>query len=197
MSHAIDLERPSVTILEFDRFLEAQRDDTLWELVEGDIVAMTNPSQRHEQIAGNIGAPLKLELRDQGCRVYQGGIRVQSSDDSRGANKPRPDVLVQCGPVHDERNYVTDPLVVVEVLSPSTMDRDRGPNLRFYQTRLRTLRHIALVYQDQMRVEHYRRTENGWDIKVLTAPDDLLGFEAVEFETTLAAVYEGVTFREA
>jgi len=157
---------------------------------------MTNPSQRHEQIAGNIGAPLKLELRARGCRVHQGGIRVQSSDDQRGANKPRPDVLVQCGPVHDERNYVTDPLIIVGVLSPSTMDRDRGPKLRFYQTRLPTLRHIALVYQDQMRVEHYRCTEAGWGIEVLTAPGDLLAFEAVGFESDLASVYEGVTFRE-
>lgn len=197
MSHAADFEQRQVTILEFDSFLEAQQDDTLWELVEGGIVAMTNPSQRHEQIAGNIGAPLKLELRARGCRVFQGGIRIQSSDDQRGTNKPRPDVLVQCGPVHDERNYVTDPLVIVAVLSSSTMDRDRGPKLRFYQTRLPTLRHIALVYQDQMRVEHYRQMENGWHVEVLTAPDDLLGFEAVGFETTLAAVYEGVRFRES
>jgi hypothetical protein len=48
-----------------------------------------------------------------------------------------------------------------------------------------------------MRVEHYRRTENGWEIEVLTTPDDPLAFEAVGFESDLAAVYEGVTFREA
>lgn len=196
MSHAIDLERPRVTILEFDGFLETQRDDSLWELVEGAILAMTNPSEDHEQIAGNIGAPLKLAMRDRGCRVHQGGLRVQSSDDQRDTNKPRPDVLVRCGPVHGARNYVTDPLVVIEVLSPSTMDRDRGPKLRFYQSRLPTLRHIALVYQDQMRIEQYRRTERGWDIEVSTAPDELLAFEAVGFEIALAAVYEGVAFRQ-
>ncbi|MDQ2805094.1 MAG: Uma2 family endonuclease [Pseudomonadota bacterium] len=48
------------------------------------------------------------------------------------------------------------PLVVV--LSPSTIDTDRGEKLRFYKA-LPTLRHIALVYQDQMHVEHYRRTD--------------------------------------
>ena len=75
MSHAAGVER-RVSIQEFDRFLEQQQGDRLWELVDGEILAMTNRSQRHEQIAGNIGAPLKLELRARGCRVYQGGIRV-------------------------------------------------------------------------------------------------------------------------
>ena len=57
MSEAI-LTEPLVTIGEFDAFLESQQDDSLWELVAGRIVAMTNPSEVHEQIASNIGAPL-------------------------------------------------------------------------------------------------------------------------------------------
>lgn len=147
MSEAVQAE-PAVTIAEFDAFLEAQQDDSLWELVAGRIVAMTNPTETHEQIAANIGAPLKLAMDTKGCRAFQGGIRVQRSDRSDGLDKPRPDVVVRCGPFHG-RTYITDPLVVVEVLSPSAIDTDRGEKLRFYK-RLPTLQHIALVYQDQM-----------------------------------------------
>ena len=82
MSEAI-LTEPSVTIAEFDAFLDAQQDDMPWELVAGRIVAMSNPTEDHEQIAGNIGAPMKLAMDPKGCRVYQGGIGIQRSDDAR------------------------------------------------------------------------------------------------------------------
>jgi Uma2 family endonuclease len=189
MSEAI-LTQPSVTIGEFDAFLEGQQDERSWELVAGRIVAMTNPTEVHEQIASNIGAPLKLAMDPKGCRVYQGGIGVQRSDNERGIDRPRPDVLVRCGRL-GMRNFVTDPLVVVEVLSPSTMDVDRGDKLRFYKA-LPTLRHIVLVYQDQMRVEHYRKTDIGWELESLTQPDDHLQLEAVAFESSFERIYFGV-----
>lgn len=193
MSQTRKFQTPVITVRQFDTFLESQQDDSLWELIDGEILAMTNPTVRHEQIAGNIGVPLNVAMRQTGCHVYQGGLGVQSSDDEEGRYKPRPDVLVHCGPVHGERTYVSDPLVIIEVLSPGTINRDRGSKLRFYQTGLATLRHIALIYQDQMRVEHYRRTEHGWELEVLTAPDAVLSFEAVAFDVKLRAVYEGVT----
>jgi len=189
MSEAI-LTEPSVTIAEFDAFLDSQQDDSSWELVAGRIVAMTNPTEVHEQIASNIGAPLKLAMDPVGCRVYQGGLGIQRSDNEQEIDRPRPDVLVRCGRV-GTRNFITDPLVVVEALSPSTIDVDRDDKLRFYKAQP-TLRHIVLVYQDQMRIEHYRKTDEGWPLEVLTEPDDLLNFEAVRFNIKLEQVYFGV-----
>ncbi len=182
------LRRPEpVTIDAFDTFVEAQADTTLFELVEGVIVMMTNPTEVHEQIAGNIGAPLKLAMDARGCRTYQGGMRVQRSDNMRETDKARPDVVVRCGAV-GTKAYITDPLVVVEVLSPSTIDVDRGPKLDFYKS-LPTIRHIAFIYQDQMRAEHYRRGEQGFELEVLKRPEDALHFEAVEFRIDLARIY--------
>jgi Uma2 family endonuclease len=183
--------REPVTIEAFDAFVEAQVDTALFELVEGAIVMMTNPTEVDEQIAANIGAPLKLAMDVRGCRTYQGGMRVQRSDDPRETDKTRPDVVVRCGAL-GTRNYVTDPLVVVEVLSPSTIDVDRGPKLDFYKS-LPTVRHIALVYQDQMRVEHYRRGEQGFELDVLKRAEETLHLEAVDFRIDLARVYFGVT----
>jgi Uma2 family endonuclease len=176
-----------VTIEAFDAFVEAQADTALFELVEGDIVMMTNPTEVHEQSAGNIGAPLKLAMDARGCRTYQGGMRVQRSNDARDTDKTRPDVVVRCGAV-GSGTYITDPLVVVEVLSPSTIDIDRGAKLDLYKS-LPTIRHIALVYQDQMRVEHYRRMEQGFELDVLKRPEEVLHFEAVEYRIDLARIY--------
>ena len=115
--------REPMTIEVFDAFVEEQADDRAFELIEGEIVMMTNPTETHEQIAGNIGAPLNLTM------------------DARGTDKTKADVVVRCGPAGNS-TYVIDPLVIVEVLSPSTMDIDRGAKLGFYKS-LPTLRHIA------------------------------------------------------
>ncbi len=183
-------QSPPTTIDAFDAFVEAQADTTQFELVEGVIVMMANPTETHEQIASNIGAPLKLAMDHRGCRTYQGGIRVQRSDDKRDTDKTRPDVVVRCGPA-SSGTFITDPLIIIEVLSPSTIDIDRGPKLDFYKS-LATVRHVALVYQDQMRIEHYRRTDTGFEFEVLKSPGDQLHFEAADFRMPVSQVYFGV-----
>ena len=185
-----ELPLVTVTIGEFDAFVAAQADSALFELVDGQIVMMSNPTESHEQIAGNIGAPLKLAMDAQGCRTYIGGMRLQRSADLSGTEKPRPDVVVRCGPAGNA-TFITDPLTVAEVLSPNTMDVDRGRKLEFYKS-LPTLRHVALVYQDQMRVAHYHRTETGWQLDVLTGADDRLDFVALDFSIKLSQIYFGV-----
>lgn len=191
MSHAID-HPPPVMIAEFDRFLETQHGDARYELIGGEIVAMTSPTIAHAVIVGNIGRPLGTLMRSRDCYVAQGGIYVQSRAGGEGGNKPRPDVVAFCGPVDMRRNFVTNPLVVVEVLSPSNMDADRGAKLRFYKTALPMLQHIALVYLDQVRVEHFRRIDAGWSMDPLVTPDAVLWLDAVGFEIALSEVYSGV-----
>ena len=68
------------------------------------------------------------------------------------------------------------------------MVRDRGLKFDFYRS-LPTLQHIALVYQDQMRVEHYRRSAEGWLLMVLTRPSDRLSFDAVDVSVDLDTIY--------
>jgi Uma2 family endonuclease len=174
-------ERPrKMTIAEFDEIAEKATEARDYELIDGEIVMMTNPPETHEQIASNIGARLKLAMDSRGCRTYQGGMRVQADDNSKAFNKFKPDVVVRRRPPGTGA-YITDPVVVVELLSPSTMDNDRGPKLRFYKA-LPTVQHIVLVYSDQMRAEHYWRMEDGWRFEALTAPEQTLALEAVEFQ---------------
>ena len=110
MSQAM-LTEPLVTVSAFEAFLDSQRDDSL--LVADRVVAMTDPSEIHEKIASNIGAPLAVAMDPKGCHVYQGGIGVERSDHSTGINRTRPDVVVQCGCL-GTRNFITDALVGVE-----------------------------------------------------------------------------------
>ncbi len=84
-------QNATMTIEAFDAFVAAQADTVMFELVDGDLVIMSNPTETHEQIAANIGAPLKLAMDARGCLTYQGGMRVQRSDILREADKTRPE----------------------------------------------------------------------------------------------------------
>ena len=189
---ATALRQPEpVTIEAFDAFVETQADDSMFELVEGLIVMMSNPTEAHEQIAANISSPLKAATDKRNCRTYIGGMRVQLSEKISGVDKTKPDIVVRCGSASGSRTFITDPLAVVEVLSPSTIDIDRGPKLDFYKS-IPTMRHITLVYQDQMRVEHYRRTDTGFELEVLKTATESLELEAVGFALDLQRIYFGI-----
>jgi Uma2 family endonuclease len=191
MAHPAE-ELRRMTIAEFDAFTDGLLDDREFELVNGELAMMVNPTETHEQIAGNIGAPLKLAMDRRGCRTYQSGMRVQRDHDSTARDKYLPDLLVRCG-ARENRTYVTDPIVIVEVLSPSTIDHDRGTKLPFYKD-LPSVAHIVSAYSDQMRVEHYSRTQDGWRLDVLTRPEQSLALDAVEFAIDLSQIYFDLAF---
>ena len=185
-----------IVIAEFDDYLDRLGDESsLYELIDGEIVMMTNPTRRHGTIVGNIGSRLMMAMDKRGCEVFFGEMRVQRDSDRSAKDKPKPDVIVRCGPSDpgtDLLTYVDDASVVVEVLSPSTMDNDRGPKLKFYKS-LDTIQHIVIVYQDEMRIEHYRRASDRWTIDVLTKPEDVLDLSGVAFKMTVAEAYTRVT----
>ena len=180
-----------MSVAEFDVFLAAQPDDdTIWELVDGQILAMTNPNANHGQIALNMGVSLKAHAEAVGCRVNVGGMRVQASDALHGTNKTIPDVVVWCGARGGVHTWIDDPVIIVEILSPSTMDFDRGGKLLFYKS-LPSLRDIVIVYQDERRVEHYRREDDDWLLTVLTDAATQLAFSGLACAMTLDTLYTG------
>ena len=186
MSHAAIAK--AVTVAEFDAFTDAQPEDTRWELVDGQILAMTNPTAGHGQIVANLGMAMKAAADRQGCRTIFGGLRVQAVEAGTGVDKTIPDILVTCGAWSPRRTFITDPTVIVEVLSPSTMDYDRGAKLAFYKS-LPSLQDIILVYQDEVRVEHERRDGDTWKMTPLTRFEHTLGLVGLPLQVILGDVY--------
>jgi hypothetical protein len=80
--------------------------------------------------------------------------------------------------------------VVVEILSPSTLDDDRGPKMAFHKP-IPSCRHIALVYRDEWRVEAWDRAGESWAYRVLNTTDAVLELPAVEHAILLADIYAG------
>lgn len=123
--------------------------------------AMAGASATHNAIALNLGALLRVALRGRPCRPYPSDQRVHVVATRFTAY---PDVSVFCGQPtrHDgDREAFTSPVVLAEVLSPSTEKYDRGPKWRHYM-RIPTLREYLLVSQDEPRIERFSLGPTGW-----------------------------------
>ncbi|QIJ74722.1 Uma2 family endonuclease [Methylobacterium sp. NI91] len=146
-------------VSEYREWAATRPDDERWELIDG-VPRMMSPAKgRHQRIVMNIAKRLDDLAERRGCGAYPGlAILSEAMDDYA----PIPDVVVQCG-APPEDGYTGDPLVVVEVLSPSTLVLDRGRKTEFYQT-VPSLAVLLLVHQDEARVEVWRRAPD-WTVQ--------------------------------
>jgi Uma2 family endonuclease len=101
-----------------------------------------------------------------------------------------PDVLVLCRPIAPDGDRVTDPTVVVEVLSPTTQRHDRIAKWREYQ-KIPSLQHFVLVEPAERRVEVYSRTETGWALASVEPPQDTVVLQSIGASLSLEAIYQG------
>ncbi|MBX3191105.1 MAG: Uma2 family endonuclease [Labilithrix sp.] len=149
--------------LSFDDYLRIEEDSgTKHEFVDGQVFAMSGGTPEHAGIAANITALLAAALRGQPCRVFSSDLRVRVRETGLGTY---PDVTVICGKVDvdpdDPKGHTAvNPCLLVEVLSPSTEDYDRGEKLGNYK-RIPSLEEIILVAHDRREVEIVRREGDG------------------------------------
>ena len=148
------LPEPYVTV---EEYLAAERNaETKSEYLDGYLYAMAGGTPRHSAIAMNVAIELGIQLRDKSCQVYNSDLMVATSPTGLYAY---PDVSVVCGEPRFQDNHpdaLTNPLLIVEVLSPKTEDRDRGPKFVHYR-RIDSLIDYLLVVQDEPYVDHYQR----------------------------------------
>lgn len=164
------------------------------EFINGEMYAMAGASSKHALVTNNVGGELRNRLRGGRCRAFSGDLRVHVPDTGLYTY---PDVSVVCGPpqfVSDQFDTLTNPTLIVEVLSPSTENYDRNTKFIHYQ-RLASLRDYLLVAQNQARVEHYARQEgnpNQWLLTVLTELSASVQLASLGIELPLAEIYDGV-----
>lgn len=164
-------------------YLEYEKSQSIrHELVDGYLYAMTGASDRHEEIALNLAAALRMHLRNTPCRVYKGDLKIRVADDFY-----YPDVFVRCDEKRGDPYFKTDPVLVAEVLSPSTQRYDRGDK-RLAYLGLLTLQEYVLISQDDMSVEVYRREKAG-SAEKLSKADDILRLQSMDFAITLSELY--------
>lgn len=180
-----------------DEFLAWQTTrDRLYELVDGvpvlPLKMMTGASRAHDRVVVNIIASLHRQLRGTPCRPTTDDLAVRIPS----GNVRRPDVTVECGQGGPRETVVSEPRVVFEVLSPSTMSFDRFRKVLEYQT-IDTLDHIVLVDTEAPRIDVISRGTGGnWSQHQYEGVSGQIGFPVVGASLDLADIFEGVDFAE-
>lgn len=169
--------------------LEASRGERL-ELVDGWVYAMAGGSPRHARLAMRVGRLLGNQLERSPCEPYSSDLKIHIG---RAKRTTYADVVIVCGEPRasaDDDNAITNPTVIVEVLSPSTASEDRGEKWSDYR-RLPSLRHYVLVSQDERLVEVYSRDGLRWAYE--DARDrGAITLDAIDARLDVAELYAGI-----
>jgi Uma2 family endonuclease len=133
--------------------------------IDGELYAMSGGTPEHSRLAADIIVALASQLRGKPCRAYTSDLRIRVPGKRFGAY---PDVPVVCGELEvdaDDENSVTNPVVLVEVLSDITEAFDRGAKFAAYRA-IPSLKHYVLVSQHEAHLEDYTRNEDGtWTLR--------------------------------
>lgn len=165
------------------------------EYVAGEIYAMSGASERHNRVAGNAFFHLRTAARGGPCGVYISDMKLRVVGQDAFYY---PDVMLCCDPADDHPQYKTSPCVIVEVLSPSTVNIDRREKWLAYRG-LRSLRAYLLVEADRRLADYYlRNAEGGWQTGRLEDGEVLnIDCGALALALTLDDLYEDVALPPA
>jgi Uma2 family endonuclease len=172
----------------YAEYLELEaRSEERYEFVDGVVHAMAGGTPEHSRLAIALASEVRSALASSGCAVYGSDLKIRIDATNRTTYA---DVVVICGPEQTssiDRNAVTNPMVIVEILSPSTEASDRGEKWRHYQ-RIDSLREYVLVSQGEPYVEVFRREGEEWILRTATA-GQMLELPSQNVQIPVDAIY--------
>ena len=180
-----------MTIAEFLDWYPAG--ETHYQLLDGVPVAMAPPANAHGTVAMNLGRHLAncLERRPPCFVVSQPGIALWQRD-----NWYEADLAVTCRPQEPHRHNLADPVLIVEVLSPTTASHDLNVKLPDYR-RLPSVQEIVLIDSRRMVCHIHRRQPDGrWITDILQQPDERLGPDSCGLDQPLSVLYANVALED-
>ncbi|MBI3210107.1 MAG: Uma2 family endonuclease [Candidatus Solibacter usitatus] len=185
----------SVPLLTEEEYLAIERKAaTKSEYFRGEMFAMSGGTYPHHVIAMNISGRLYSALEDRHCAVFAEGLRLRVSSSGLYTY---PDVMVICGKpefADGEKDTVTNPVLIFEVLSESTEDRDRGFKSTHYRS-IPSVREFVIVSQTEPLVEMYRRQDDGtWIIMDIRGLDATVQFASLGCSLSMRQIYRNVEF---
>lgn len=189
-----EASKPFYTIKEY--LAHEEKANRKSEYYNGEIFLMAGSSHSHNLITSNINGELTQSFKQRNCWNYATEMKlfVESYD-----FYTYPDIMALCGEpdfVAGRDDVITNPSIIMEVLSKSTRSYDMTTKFQFYQA-LATLQHYVLVKQREVKVIHYQKqVDNVWLMQTLTNLSDVLALSAIDVTITLSDIYNKVQFKE-
>ena len=163
--------------------------DEKWELIGGRVVrSMVGARWTHHEIVQNVNFALRDHIRDQRlpCRTFTETFWLKQRFLKLAVF---PDVMVRCGAMDHGMASIDDPLIVIEVVSPSSKGRDRGEKASAYM-RLASLRHLCLIERDYAHIDVFDRSDTGWTPRPpIVSLQEMFALPAISFSMPVADVY--------
>ena len=164
------------------------------EFFNGEIFAMVGAQRNHIYINANITRKLgnRFEADKSTCKVVSNDMRVKTAD-----NYTYPDIVIHCQDAEFEDNEfdtLTNPVVIMEILSDSTEAFDRGDKFAYYQA-IPALKEYILVSQKRYRVEQFILSDDGkWEYRLYEGTDQVLKMDSIHYELPLSEIYWDISF---
>jgi Uma2 family endonuclease len=163
---------------------------------DGEIISMTGGTTQHNKLALNLATGLNVALNDLNYEIYIGDVKLWIP---RYREFTYPDVMVIEGqPVYYSTNttIVTNPLLIVEVLSKSTKDYDRGDKFLYYRS-IPEFKEYILIDQTKYYVMQYVKTsENQWILTEYETEDAMINLSSINVKLSLKQLYKKINFSE-
>ncbi len=193
------LTKPTIGYLSPEEYfaLEAQS-ETRHEYYNGEIFAMAGTSQNHNTIALNMAFAFREQLKSKSCLLFIEQIKVELAVNT---HYTYPDLVISCDPRDDngKAHKINYPALVIEILSESTAEYDRGLKRQKY-FKLDSLQYYILVSQDICMVEVYERINNTqiWQFCDYELPTDIVYLSKLgDLQISVAQIYENIVFENA
>lgn len=158
------------------------------EFVGGEMFAMAGGKLRHADLGARVIVEFARKL-GASCRTFNSDARVRTA---KSKAYLYPDVSVVCGPVErDQEDILLNPVVIVEVLSPSTADYDHGSKFAMCRE-IPSFREYIMVHTEKLLIEHYTKIDDGrWLLSEHEGMDGEIDLPAVSCQLSLRNIYDG------
>lgn len=182
------MPQPNVETSRDDYLIQDAQSETKLEFFEGQIFAMAGGTFKHAQVAGDVYGELRQALKDKPCQPMNSDMRVHTPS----GLDTYPDISVYCGDpeLGDNDTTLLNPILIVEVLSPSTRDYDRGGKFAHYRS-IVGLQDYLLVDPSAILVEHFHRVgQDEWLLHVYSDLASEVVLESLGLSLSLQAIYQ-------
>ncbi len=178
-----------------EEYLKFERtSDVKHEYLDGEVFAMAGASKNHNRIQATVSGLLFTQFVGRPYETFGSDQRVKVD----ATFYTYPDISVICGEAEfdeSELDTLLNPIVIIEILSPSTEIYDRGKKFQRYRE-LDSLQEYVLIAQDSLRIEHYLRQGEKWILTDARGPDAVVALPSIGCTLALRDVYAKVEFGE-
>ncbi len=160
------------------------------EYFKGEVFAMSGAGPRHNIIFSNLFGEIVIKLKGKSCLPFGSDMRLHIPQSTLFTY---PDISIYCGAISDdlEDDNAINPTALIEILSPSTRDYDRGGKFKLYRE-IPTLKEYVLVDTDSILVEVFRINQSGhWELEEYKSPEQKLQFTSLSISVALKDIYQG------